>query len=317
MSVSVILAPLPLLEALAPLGEVEGLSLVEAPSPALVDGGGVRPLRVVEVGLNEVDGVAPVPEAVTLALVRGVLDDESAHRMEDLDVGFVDSAGRAWVPGLARSRTSRGGGGSSLGSKQVRVAQLLTDHPDAPWTEAQLAEAAGASQSLVNEMMLRLEREGVVERRGRTRAIRRRVDVERMRRWLIAYGRPHGAATVACFVPDMSAVSEIDVVDVAFTGAAGAAMLGSPVLRGAPTSLVRVASDDGTLSDIPSLLGGFRTDRGANVTLIADPDRLGFTDDIRIDGARVASPSRVALDLFLEPRGESAVDAFLHGWPER
>jgi len=53
----------------------------------------------------------------------------------------------------------------------------------------------------------------------------------------------------------------------------------------------------------------------ANLTLIADPEHLAGSD-ARTDGdGRVtAPPSRVMLDLYLEPRGEAAVGVFLDLW---
>ena len=69
------------------------------------------------------------------------------------------------------------------------------------------------------------------------------------------------------------------------------------------------------LEQIPRVLGGFRTERGANLALIADPQHLAGGDArTDADGRVIAPPSRVMLDLYLEPRGEAAVGVFLDLW---
>jgi hypothetical protein len=72
---------------------------------------------------------------------------------------------------------------------------------------------------------------------------------------------------------------------------------------------------DVDLEQIPQALGGFRTERGANLTLIADPEHLASSDArTDADGRVIAPPSRVMLDLYLEPGGEAAVGVFLDLW---
>ncbi len=78
--------------------------------------------------------------------------------------------------------------------------------------------------------------------------------------------------------------------------------------------MFRVDAGPADLDEIPAQLGGFRTARGANVTLIADPERLAFTDPAVIDGTIVAPRSRVMLDLTLEARGSSAAQLFFDLW---
>ena len=73
--------------------------------------------------------------------------------------------------------------------------------------------------------------------------------------------------------------------------------------------MLRVNVNDDELEDIPGALGGFRTVEGANLLLVADPDRLAFVDrDASTDGHFTAPPSRVLLDLYLEPRGAAAAE---------
>jgi hypothetical protein len=86
-------------------------------------------------------------------------------------------------------------------------------------------------------------------------------------------------------------------------------------LTGEARPVFRVDVPGDALDDVPAELGGFRTERGANVTLIADPDRLGLAD-AREDrkGRLIAPPSRVMLDLYLESRGDAAAGVFLDLW---
>lgn len=104
----------------------------------------------------------------------------------------------------------------------------------------------------------------------------------------------------------------------ALTGAAGAAEIGMPVMTRSVTPMMRVSVRPEELEDVPEALGGFRTEQGANLILVADPDRLAFIDPIsRPDGRLLAPPSRIMLDLYLEARGEAAVDVFLDLWGEK
>ena len=82
--------------------------------------------------------------------------------------------------------------------------------------------------------------------------------------------------------------------------------------------MVRVNVTADELEDIPEAIGGFRTEVGANLTLVADPDRFAFVDPY-FDGRRrlIAPPSRIMLDLHLEARGGAAADVFLDLWGDR
>lgn len=66
------------------------------------------------------------------------------------------------------------------------------------------------------------------------------------------------------------------------------------------------------------MLGGVRDEAGANTMLIDDHNGLGWHEAQRSSsGMLVAPPSRVMLDLWLEPRGQAAVDAFLELWDHK
>jgi hypothetical protein len=40
-------------------------------------------------------------------MIKAVLDDATAARLEDADIGFVDGAGRAWLPGQTLTKRVR------------------------------------------------------------------------------------------------------------------------------------------------------------------------------------------------------------------
>jgi hypothetical protein len=81
--------------------------------------------------------------------------------------------------------------------------------------------------------------------------------------------------------------------------------------------MYRVDARGADFEGLPARLGGFRTSRGANLTLISDPGLLGLADARRDLDLTVAPPSRIMLDLFLEPRGAAAVEVFSTCGPRR
>jgi hypothetical protein len=168
-----------------------------------------------------------------------------------------------------------------------------------------------------HRLLKTLEDARLIERHGRGRGMERRViDIEGVRRWLAEHGRPSSPQRLSCFVRDPDAVpTSIAGLEMILTGALAAERMGLPVLTGMQRPLYRVQASGEDLEQIPQALGGFRTERGANLTLIADPEHLAGSDArTDADGRVTAPPSRVMLDLYLEPRGEAAVDVFLDLW---
>jgi hypothetical protein len=156
-----------------------------------------------------------------------------------------------------------------------------------------------------------------MERRGKGRGASRSVgDTAGLRRWLAREGRPGRRRSLSCFIRDPDSLpARADGYELALTGAVAAERIGIPVRTNEVRPLVRVGVAGDELEAVPTALGGFRTDRGANLILIADPQRLAFTDSRTLpDGGVVAPPSRIMLDLYLEPRGDAAVDVFLDLW---
>ena len=297
----------------------------EAPETAAIVAGDAFPVEVTAVGRDELESVLAGRRASgrRLLVIDAVLDDDTAARLEDAGVSYVDAAGRAWFSGqprTKRSREVRSGAPRSLRAGSLRLAQLLADRPGESWTERGLAARGGSTPVTAHSLLKRLEEEGLVERRGRGRATRRRLgDPAGFRRWLARNGRPGRVRRLSCFAPDPSEVPGSAMGNaVVLTGAAAAERLGLPVLTAAPRPVFRVDVGREALEEIPAALGGFRTERGANVTLIADPGRLALTD-VREDrdGRPIAPPSRVMLDLYLETRGEAAAEVFLDLWGSR
>jgi hypothetical protein len=255
-----------------------------------------------------------------LLIIKAVLDDATAARLEDADIGFVDAAGRAWLPGQTLTKRVRDrlpARRRALRAGSLRPAQLIADHPEEAWTIRRLAERGASSEVTAHRLLSTLEEARLIERHGHGRGTQRRVvDVEGVRRWLAEHGRPSSAQRLSCFVRDPDAVpTSIAGLEMILTGALAAERMGLAVLTGMQRPLYRVQVSGEDLEQIPQALGGFRTERGANLTLIADPEHLAGGDSrTDPDGRVTAPPSRVMLDLYLESRGEAAVDVFLDLW---
>jgi hypothetical protein len=294
----------------------------DAPESALVIAGQAFP---VEAGVVESGELAELLERERsgdkrLLMIKAVLDDATAARLEDADIGFMDATGRAWLPGQTLTKRVRDrlpARRRALRAGSLRPAQLIADHPEEAWTIRRLAERGASSEVTAHRLLSTLEEARLIERHGHGRGTQRRVvDVEGVRRWLAEHGRPSSAQRLSCFVRDPDAVpTSIAGLEMILTGALAAERMGLAVLTGMQRPLYRVQVSGEDLEQIPQALGGFRTERGANLTLIADPEHLAGGDArTDPDGRVTAPPSRVMLDLYLEPRGEAAVDVFLDLW---
>lgn len=307
------------------LRKLDGVEVVEnSPQNVLITPEAVSPVRIELVEASEVADRdwAKRSGDDTLLVVNAVLDDDAAARLEDAGIGYIDVAGRCWMRNWKRTkRVSEvtAGGRRRLYPASVRLAQLLADHPGEPWTERGLARRGQATQKTAHRLLGRLESEELVMREGSGPSTQRRVrEPAAMRGWLARQARPRRTARLSCFVEDPERPRKAVGRSLALTGAAAAAAIGMPVMTGAATPAMRVNVRPEELDDVPEALGGFRTERGANLILIADPDRVAFIDAVpRPDGLLLAPPSRIMLDLFLEARGEAAVEVFLSLWGDR
>ena len=296
----------------------------DAPESAVVIAGQAFPVEARVIESRELAGLLERErgDGRRVLMIKAVLDDATAARLEDADIGFVDVAGRAWLPGQTLTKRVRERlpvRRRALRAGSLRPAQLIADHPEEAWTIRRLAERSASSEVTAHRLLTTLEDARLIERHGRGRGMERRVvDVKGVRRWLAEHGRPSStsAQRLSCFVRDPDAVpASIAGHEMVLTGALAAERMGLPVLTGMQRPLYRIQASGKELERIPQALGGFRTERGANLTLIADPERLAG-GDVRTDtnGQMTAPPSRVMLDLYLEPRGEAAVGVFLDLW---
>lgn len=293
-----------------------------APESAVIVAGQAFPVEVGIVenrelaGLLEGDGT----DGRRLVMIKAVLDDATAARLEDACIGFVDGAGRAWLPGQTLTKRVRDrlpARRRALRAGSLRPAQLIADHPEEAWTIRRLAERSASSEVTAHRLLKTLEEAHLIERHGHGRGMQRRaVDVKGVRRWLAEHGRPPSPQRLTCFVRDPDTIPEaVAGNQMVLTGAVAAERMGLPVLTGVQRPLYRVQASGEDLEQIPRALGGFRTERGANLTLIADPEHLAGSDArTDADGRMLAPPSRVMLDLYLESRGEAAVGVFLDLW---
>ncbi len=314
------------LDGTEPVGALEALEelgvpvVADAPATALLVAGETRPVVVVVADVDDVDRLAVDADQGLLVVVRGVVGEDAAVRLEDAGIGYIDASGRSWLPGQPRTRRRRAlaAGASEMRPAGVRLAQLLADHPDEKWTLTRLAKRGSTTRLSAQRLLARLEDEGLLERVGRgPTAGRRVIDSGALRRWLARHGRPARTHRLSCFVPDTSPekLAELSGGRLILTGAAAAASLGMPVVSNIQRPMYRVPATGDELEDVPSTVGGFRTDRGANLVLVADPHRLAALDATTTDEGIVVAPlSRVMLDLYLEPRGAAAADVFLDLW---
>jgi hypothetical protein len=305
------------------LGRLPDVDVVrDAPESAMVIAGQAFPVEAAVIENQELTGLLEGERADgrRLLMIKAVLDDATAARLEDADIGFVDATGRAWLPGQTltkRVREQLPARRRALRAGSLRPAQLIADHPEEAWTIRRLAERGGSSEVTAHRLLKTLEDAHLIERHGHGRGMQRRVvDIEGVRRWLAEHGRPSSPQRLSCFIRDPNILpASIAGHELVLTGALAAKSMGLPVLTGTQRPTYRVQASDEDLEQIPQALGGFRTERGANLTLIADPEHLA-SGDARTDpdGRVIAPPSRVMLDLYLEPRGEAAVGVFLDLW---
>jgi hypothetical protein len=304
-------------------GRLPGVDVVhDAPESAVVIAGQAFPVEADVVESRELAGLLEreKSDGRRMLMINAVLDDAMAARLEDAGIGFVDATGRAWLPGQTltkRVRERLPAPRRALRAGSLRPAQLIADHPEEAWTIRRLAERGPSSEVTAHRLLKTLEDAHLLERHGHGRGMQRRVvDVEGVRRWLAEHGRPYSPQRLSCFVRDPTVLpTSIGGHQMVLTGALAAEQMGLSVLTGVQRPLYRVQASGEGLEQIPQALGGFRTEQGANLTLISDPEHLASSDArTDADGRAIAPPSRVMLDLYLEPRGEAAVGVFLDLW---
>jgi hypothetical protein len=309
-----------LVDALRDISEID--VVVDAPQSVVMTATGATAVAPAVVTVDDLERPPRTSGRTALLLIEGVLDAAAAARLEDDGIGFVDRSGRWWLPGTPRSPTTSTPTTTSqprrMRGPRIRMAQLLVDHPGHEWTERRLADRARSTQQTAHQLLSWLERHGYVERIGTGRSSHRRVaDPRPLAAWLIQVAAPPRGGLLRCYVPDPDDLEELHV-PLVLTGASAAAAVGFRVLTGTSAPIYRARTTRAVIDEIPSELGGFRTDRGHNLSLLADADDLAYLDATRLeDGRLVAPPSRIMLDLALEPRGRNAMAAFMDLWLAR
>ena len=298
-----------------------------APATSVVRAGGAQVFQLDVLDITELrdrlDDASRFRRPPRLAAITGVVDPDTASRLEDLGVPFADIEGRAWLPGQRRTSKShvrRHHGHQHLRPESLRLAQLLVDYPRENWTQRSLAARGDSTQVTAQRLLRRLEDVGLVVREGAGRETSRHVsDESGLRRWLLHHGPPGRVVRLQFYVREPERIpSQVENVHLALTGAAAAERIGIPVLTNRPAAVYRADCGAERLEDVPALLGGFRTDSGANATLIADPARLAHVDGRTLDdGTLVAPPSRIMLDLLLEGRASATAELFSDLWQPR
>jgi hypothetical protein len=258
-----------------------------------------------------------------LLVMAPYLSPAVRERLREFALSFLDLTGNVRLeleqPGLfietqgadidpnRKTRPSR----SLRGAKAARVVRALIDQTEPPGVR-KLAGAAGVDAGYVSRLFALLDREALIERRGRVT----KVDWPRLlRRWAQDSPLESRGPLIACLEPrGLPALkSKLRKVSVrtAITGGLAAARL-APV---APPRLaiVYVADMDRAIAALK-----LRTvESGANVFLIQPNDEGVFAGAVRQDGLTFAAPSQAAADLLTSPgRGPSEGEQLI-GWMTR
>lgn len=322
------------------LRQVPGLAVRQGVTPYLRHGDRHWPIRLVPRPLEDgteatalvtrlqrewrSESAASLPVVLAPSLPRALRNALGAAGLS-----YVDGHGDVHLvaPGLlihtdtqalhARKPTRPGPVG--LGSVGVRTVQVLLSLPDRPWSVAELAEAAAVSLGQAHRIAVALDAAGLLEVHGLGSRKRRRVrDRAALLDWLVR--QPVATRVYAQRTCSLYARSPHDLASRAADrlGAAGVVHAFSGALAAAlhaagptavPRALLRV--DPATpLDEAVRALGAEATERGANLVLRTDTGRVGVHGRDYRQGAWLAPPVRVYLDLLGERRGEDMAVQF-------
>ena len=242
------------------------------------------------------------------------------ERLREGRLGFLDLTGNVSLqlskPGLFIATTGadvdparKGRSSRSLrGAKAGRIVRALVDSARPPGVR-EIAERCGVDPGYVSRVLALLDKEALVERRGRGRVVG--VDWARLlRRW--AEDAPlESRGEQSTFLEPRGVEALKDRLrglerGFALTGTLAAGRL-APV---APPRIVTVYVDD--LERAASDLGLRPADAGANVLLIEPGDAGVFTGAVEDDGLVFVAPSQAAADLLTSPgRGPAEAEALI------
>lgn len=264
-----------------------------------------------------------LPRRTPLIVVARTTTEDARNMLEASGVGFVDAVGniRIRLPGIfvwteghrnAMRRDPDGAGRPpvKLTGKAGVAAEALLVEPNREWKVQDLAERGGVSAALAHRLLVRLEREKLVQARGagphRTRSVTNPsalLDLwaEEMRDRGLRQARgfrlardPRGQAKTLSRLLVEAGIAH------AITGAAGAALL-APFITAIPVVDVWV-TETATLDDALDDVRAERVQDGHNVVLrqVHGDGPLAFRQ--RVQAVWVASPFRLFRDLRQDPR---------------
>jgi hypothetical protein len=276
----------------------------------------LQPRGVIDLRARLQDAGADEPVLV----IAPYLSPAVRQRLAQLGMGFLDLTGNIRLaltsPALfidargadvdpdRKERPSR----SLRGGKAGRVVRMLIDRKEPPGVR-ELAETAGVNAGYVSRVMALLDRQALIERKGRGRIVS--VDWPRLlERW--AQDAPlmsRGKQTICLDPRGISATTS----RLAESGLRYA-VTGSLAVSGiAPVAAARllVVYVDSANEAVPAL--DLRiTERGANVMLIEPGDDGVYEGSSLKDRLRVVAVSQAAADLLTSPgRGPAEADALI------
>lgn len=293
-------------------GDVE--RVVEVKAQRLVNAAAARHL---------VEYARTLPGGTPLIVVAQTTTEDARNLLDEAGVGVVDVAGNmrirlpgifVWTEGRRDAEPRRSGGQGEppvkLTGKAGVVTEALLAEPDREWKVQDLAERGNVSAALAHRLLVRLEREKLVEVKGagpqRTRQVTdptalldlwaeelRDRGVRQARGFRLARDPRGQARTLSRLLVQAS-------IDHAVTGAAGAALL-APFITAIPVLDVWV-TETATLEDVLGEVRAERVQEGHNLMLRQVPGDGPLIFRRRVQEVWVASPFRLFYDLRQDPR---------------
>jgi len=246
--------------------------------------------------------------------------------LEERGIPYADAAGHLFIkegpvllrvddPTLRRAPL-RPETNIGIGYAGVRIAQELFASPDREWTVSAVQTAAAVSKGRASQVLQLLDREGMTIKQGSGRRVR---EPAALLDWLA--GQPKARQSrprleCAVYAQDAAdAAARVQVrlgeagIGFALTGSVAARSRGMRVVT-SQAVWVRVDSNI-PLAHASEQLNGTAVRTGGNVVLVRDTGHLGYVGGAYpIGNEQAAGEARIYLDLFAEPRGESAAELF-------
>jgi hypothetical protein len=264
-----------------------------------------------------------LPRGTPLIVVARTTTEDARNLLDQAGVGLIDVAGNmrirlpgifVWTEGRRDAEPGHTGGQGEppvkLTGKAGVVTEALLAEPERKWKVQDLAERGGVSAALAHRLLVRLERENLVEVKGagpqRTRQVTdptalldlwaeelRDRGVRQARGFRLARDPRGQAKTLSRLLVQAS-------IDHAVTGAAGAALL-APFITAIPVLDVWV-TETANLDDVLGDVRAERVQEGHNLVLRQVPGDAPLAFRRRVQEVWVASPFRLFYDLRQDPR---------------